>query len=113
MKIYGDKATPGYVPEKNEAQGKISKTPKSDADKGVQHAMAGDDLELTSKKVPVMNATRETNIGSSSSLEFDVGEVPMIKQKLMFINESIINNPIAALSAQANLNSETVARLLG
>lgn len=112
MKIYGDKTTPGYIPEKNEPQGRISKTPKSDTDKNTQVAVSGDDLALTGKKVPVMNTTRETNIGSSSPVEFDVGEVPMMKQKLMFINESILNYPAEALSAQANLNSETVARLL-
>lgn len=112
MKIYSDKTTPGYVPEKNETQSRISKTPKSAADMSDQVSVVGDDLELTSKKGAVMNTAREVKIGKSSSVEFDVGEVPMMKQKLMFINESILKYPAAALSAQANLNSETVASLL-
>ncbi len=113
MKIFNDKTTPGYIPEKNETQGRISKSPKSGSEKNVQVVQTSDELELSSQKVPVMSTMRETDIGGSPSFEFDAGDVPMIKQKISFVNGYILNNPLEALSAQANLNSESVARLVG
>lgn len=113
MKIFNDKTTPGYISEKNETQSRVSKTPKSGSDKNVQIPLTGDELELTSQKLPVTNSMREANIGTAPALEFDAGEVPMMQQKLSFVNSYILNNPLEALSAQANLNASSVAALLG
>ena len=113
MKIYSDKTAPGYIPDKNEIQGRASKNPKSVSDKNAKVVLTGDELELTGKKVTDMSSARATGTGHTSSVEFDVSQVPMMQQKLAFVNNYIMNNPAEALTAQANMNPDTVARLIG
>lgn len=104
MKIYGDKTALGYTPDKNLTQGRLEKTPKTICDQ------TRDDLELTGKTAPV--ALRETETGDTVSVDFDVREVPMIKQRLEIISNYFVRNPLEALTIQGNLNSESVAKLL-
>jgi hypothetical protein len=113
MKIYGDKIASGYSSEKTEVSARISKDTKSDSEKTAQVALSGDELELTSKKAAVLNSVREANLDSATSVEFDVSQVPVMKQRLGIISNYMLSNPAEALSTQANLASETVARLIG
>lgn len=113
MKINGDKTTPGYISEKSEMQGRASKTSKTISDKSAKIVLTEDELALTGKKETATVPMRETDIGYTTSVDFDVREVPMLKQRIEMINNYILKNPLAALSAQANLNSESVASLLG
>lgn len=110
MKISGDKSAPGYISEKNETQGRVSKNPKSASAKSAQVALTADELELTNKKAPALTPVRDT-VENATSVDFEVTE--MFKQELAAINNYIRSNPAEALSAQANLKSETVARLIG
>lgn len=113
MKIIGEASTPGYIPEKSEAQSRVPKTSKMNVEQNVQVFRSADELDLSNRKVSVMRSIRESNIGDSSVVSFDVTQVPMMKQNLSVLNSYIMNNPIEALSAQANLNAENVARLIG
>jgi hypothetical protein len=110
MKIVNDTTAPGFIPEKNEAQSRVSK--KSGSEKYVPVQLATDELELTSKKAPAPNPMREVEIANAAAVEFDVGEVPMMKMKLAALNNYILNNHAEALSAQANLDTHVVAGLI-
>ncbi len=111
MKIINDSISPGLMPEKNETQSRVSKKPVSD--KSAPIAPAADELELTGKKAPAVNQLREVETANADAVEFDINEVPMIKLKLAVLNNYILNNTSEALSAQANINAETVAGLIG
>lgn len=111
VKINVDKTTPGNIPDRKEIQSRIAKTTKPASDKGAQIIQTRDDLKLKVKTLPM--AMGVTEVDDASSVEFDVREVPMIKQRLEIINNYFLRNPVEALSIQANLNSESVASMLG
>ncbi len=110
MKIFNESKTPGLISEKNETQGRVSKKPVSD--KSAPVVLKADELELTNKKTPV-GSMREVEIANAAAVEFDINDVPAIKLKLASLNNYLLNNPAAALSAQANLNTDVVAGLIG
>lgn len=113
MKINNDAISPGLKSDKNESTGRVSKNVKSETDQTVQAFQTSDEVELTNKKMPAVNQMRETEIANTAAVEFDVSEVPMMKQRMQFINNYILNNPADALAAQARLNPGVVAGLIG
>jgi hypothetical protein len=110
MKIYGDRASAGIPAEKNEKPAKLPQPSKSGS--STAFIDTKDDLELTGKKVAVSDPVRETELANTDALEFDAGEVPVMKQKLQALSSYILSNPAEALSAQANLNPDMVAGLI-
>jgi gamma-glutamylcysteine synthetase len=111
MKIFGVQSASGYSSEKSEKQRRVQAS-KSDAGDSALLFEPGDDLELTGKKAAVLNSVHESNIEAAYSAP-DTGDLSVIRQKLMTVNNRILNNPFEALSAQANLTTETVAGLIG
>ncbi len=111
MKINADRTAAGFAAENNDKQTKLPQNSKS----VVNEFFTGtkDDLELTSGKPAVLNQVGETNVWSASSAQSGAGDMDSMKQLLSRVSNYIHNNPAEALSAQANLNSETVAGLIG
>jgi hypothetical protein len=109
VKINGDKASAGFPIEKND---KPSRMPsKSGAGELARLMDTADDLELTGngKAAAVFNALRESNVDASNSL---TDELDTIREKLSALTGRLLSSPQQALSAQANLDSETVSRLV-
>lgn len=110
MKINVDRSSAGFAAEKYEKQSKTPQVSKPEVSAAFD---TKDEVELTSKKAAILDDVRESNVGSSSSVSFDASQIPMLKQRLQFFTDYALSNPTEALSAQANLNSETVAKLVG
>jgi hypothetical protein len=113
MRINVDRASAGFPSEKNEKPGKITPSFRSDAASGAQTDETRDELELTNRRTAILDSVRETNMAAVSSTESAAGNLSAIKQRLASLNNYIQENPIEALSAHANLDPETVARLIG
>ena len=113
MKVSFDRSSAGFGAQKSEMTGKIAQLPKTEAPKEAQAAVgAKDELELSMRKTAVLGSVREANLASAST-ESGADRLNAIKQKLATLNDYILDNPAEAFSAQANLNSGTVARLVG
>ena len=116
LRINIDRASAGFPAEKtekNEMPGKIAPSVKGDTAVGTLPDEKKDTLELSGRRLAMLNSVREANMASVSSTESAAENLSAIKQKLASLNNYIQENPQEALSAQANLNPETVARLIG
>ena len=113
MRITIDRASAGFPSEMNELSGKTALSSKTDTAAGVQPDESQDALELTSRRTAMIDSVRETNMAAVSSTASAAGNLSAIKQKLAVLNNYIQENPLEALSAHANLDPETVARLIG
>jgi hypothetical protein len=107
MKIQPDRITAGFTAEKTEKQSKLPQTAKPVSSPLVD---TKDAYEMTSKKAAVLNAARET------AEPYQIPDEEMLKavrERLAIVNRYMLKNPDEALSAQANLNADTVADLVG
>jgi hypothetical protein len=113
MKIHFDRTTAGFSAEKSEKTGKIAQASKSDVQVNTNATIpeTKDEVELSNRKVAVLNSVRESNVDALSS-ETGPEQFIAMRNKLASLTGYMQDNPQEAIAAHAHLDSETVARLI-
>ena len=113
MKIHFDRTSAGFTAEKSEKTGKIAQAAKSDVLVSTSAAMPDtqDAVELSNRKIAVLNSVRESNVDALSA-ETGPEQFKAMRSRLASITGYMQDNPQEALAAHANLDPETVTRLI-
>lgn len=111
MKINVDRTMASFAAEGNDK--KLKQAPTATVAASTTVYDTKDELALSSRKAAVLSEVRDSNLDAYSFQGSTASDLNAIKEKLSYIGGFMQSNPQEAMAAQANLDPEIVAGLVG